>query len=75
MPADRAMTQENIGLAQESIAALMGGRAGRDFLVAAVTAFELSLTVYTQAEMPFYWDKASASLDRVRARLAELDGE
>jgi tetratricopeptide (TPR) repeat protein len=72
MPAQWAMTQLNIGLALESMAEADPDRA-RAYLPDAEAAFVAALSVYTPEHMAYYHEKATASLSRVRAKLAALD--
>ena len=66
------MTQENIGLALESMAEADPDRA-RAHLLDAEAALIAALDVYTPEHMAFYHDTATNSLARVRAKLAALD--
>lgn len=72
MPAAWAMTQDNIGLALESMAEADPDRA-RAHLAEAEAALVAALSVFTPEHMAFYHRKATASLARVRAKLAALD--
>jgi tetratricopeptide (TPR) repeat protein len=69
MPAAWAMTQENAGLTFESMAEADPDHA-RAHLLEAEAALVAALSVYTPEHMAFYHDKATASLTRVRAKLA-----
>jgi tetratricopeptide (TPR) repeat protein len=72
MPAHWAMTQENIGLLQESMAEFEPAKA-RAHLADAEAALADALTVYTPEHMPYYHEKATRSLEGVRARIAALE--
>jgi tetratricopeptide (TPR) repeat protein len=72
MPANWAMTRENIGLLHESMADLEPAK-DRVHLGNAEAALADALTVYTPEHMPYYHEKATRALERVRARLAPLD--
>jgi len=66
------MTQENIGLAFESMARADPDNA-RAHLLDAEAAFAAALDVYTPEHMAYYHDKATCALARVRDKLAALD--
>ncbi len=66
------MTMENLGLAYEALAEVGQGRAA---LVEAAGCFEAALRVYDPEHMPYDHGTATASLARVRAKLAALGGE
>lgn len=72
MPVDWALTQENLGLTYEGRANL--GCDSEESLHLAETAFLASLDVYTPEHMPYDYGTATASLARVREKLAALGG-
>lgn len=69
MPAQWAMAQGNIGLAHESMAEADPNRA-RAHLLHAEATLTAALSVFTPEHMAFYYDGTTASLARVRAKLA-----
>lgn len=73
MPVVWAKAQENLALTLTRVAQADPDRA-RAHLRDAETALARALSVYTPEHMPFYHDKATDSLARIRAVLAELDG-
>ena len=72
MPAQWAMTQENIALAFEAMAAR--GDDPLPELREAEVAVLAALTIYTPEHMPFYHEKATRLLARIRAKITERGG-
>lgn len=71
-PTHWAMTQENLGLAQEALAdnglcTEAGGKLGQ-----AAKRMEMALGVYDPKHMPFSFQRASASLERIRQKLSTI---
>jgi tetratricopeptide (TPR) repeat protein len=72
MPVQWAATQENIGLVHVSMAESDPDRA-RAHLLDAQAALVAALSVYTPEHMAYYHDKATDSLEQVRAKLAAIE--
>ena len=72
MPAQWAMTQENIALAFSAKARLVDDPLP-DWRAAELAA-TLALQVYTPEHMPFYHEKATRLLARIRTEIAERGG-
>ncbi|MDF7776947.1 DUF4062 domain-containing protein [Sphingomonas sp. AOB5] len=70
MPADYAMTTENLGLCHETIANL--GIDVSENLHLAEARLLAALRVYTPEHMPYYHEKATRILARIRKKLAAL---
>jgi hypothetical protein len=67
------MTQNNLGNALQTQADRTDGADALRLLDDAVAAYREALTVFTTEHTPYFHEKATRSLERVRARLAALD--
>ncbi len=71
-PLQWAMTQEDIGLTFEQLAAIDAGSAPKH-LQAAIDAFDCALCVYDPSHESFLHNKATTAHARVAAKLAALE--
>ena len=71
-PVAWAMTLENLGLAHEALAENQACPDRRIELVRAEECFKAALRVFDPEHMPYNFQKASTSLNRVRAKLDNL---
>lgn len=72
MPADWAMTQNNLGNALQSLGERAGGADGAERLAAAVTAFEGAMEVFDEIGVDRYEEIARSNLEDAKRQLAEL---
>jgi hypothetical protein len=76
MPADWAMTQNNLGTALRVLGERLGGEEGAKRLAEAVAAYEAALRVYTEKDMPAQWAATQNNLGIALRVLGErLGGE
>ena len=67
------MAQENLAIAEVSVAAHDSTIDPRPHLEAALTYLAAALTVFDPEHLSHYYEKAARLRDRLRARLADLD--
>jgi hypothetical protein len=71
MPADWAMTRENLGLVLVVRAERTAGQEGVALLEQAIVAFQSALTIFTPEHMPYNYEKAQRHLAHAEAAIAK----
>jgi tetratricopeptide (TPR) repeat protein len=73
-PANRAMPQNNLGIALSALGTRAGGEDGTRYLLEAVEAYRNALEVYTQGELPQQWAITQNNLGNALTKLGTRAG-